>query len=141
MFDYDDDAYVDRRRGEDPGMFWELHPGPNAGDGLVVANNRRTGAGQGRGSLKRKVRCKQCGFFVDLNRKDASGGNENGDDFTIAKSAPSGTTSRGDTISDVVGDSDNKGGCGNCGSRNPSNAPPQDVHADIISSVLRSVYV
>lgn len=63
---------------KDPRGFTDVFPTETRGDGNIRPNNRKTGAGQGRGSFKRKVRCLQCGFPVDINRVDHSGGSLDG---------------------------------------------------------------
>jgi len=130
-----------KRRPDDPGIFLPLFPSETRGDGRLVANNLRTGAGQGRGSNRRKVRCLQCGFLADLNRKTNDGGDPEGNDYRIAKSAPSGTSPSGLTISDILGDSSNKRGCGNCGSRNfAEDRPPEDREDRLVRRILEVTY-
>ncbi len=62
---------------EDVGFddFW---PSPTSGNGKVVGNNRRDGAGQGKASFITKAHCMRCGFAVDLNQNDNSGGSLDG---------------------------------------------------------------
>jgi len=59
--------------------FEEVFPTETKGDGRVVENNLKTGGEQGRGSSKRKVKCKQCGFPFDVSKNDTSGGSSQGD--------------------------------------------------------------
>lgn len=56
----------------------DVFPTETKGNGLIAKNNLRTGAAQGVGSFKRKVKCKICGFPVDIQKVDHSGGSMDG---------------------------------------------------------------
>lgn len=58
---------------------YDVFPSETKGDGLPIKNNIKTGSRQGMGSSKRKVRCQICGFPVDINMVDHSGGSPEGD--------------------------------------------------------------
>jgi DNA-directed RNA polymerase subunit RPC12/RpoP len=53
-------------------------PSPTARDGRIRPNSANSGAGQGKGSPKRMVHCKQCGFVLDSKTNDNSGGTLDG---------------------------------------------------------------
>lgn len=142
MFDHGDEVVGRQpRRPDDVGLFLAMFPTETAGLGRIAGNNLLTGAGQGKSSAKRKVSCLQCGFMADLARRVNDGGEAEGRDFAIAKSAPSGTTPRGDTISDVVGESSGKKGCPNCGSKNFSEVLPHEKDEDsLVRRILEVTY-
>jgi hypothetical protein len=56
----------------------DAFPSETKGDGLLRKNNIRTGALQGPGSFKRKVKCQICGHLVDIQKVDHSGGSDDG---------------------------------------------------------------
>ena len=56
----------------------QMFPSSTAGTGRIRANSARTGKGQGKGSAKRMVKCRFCGFLVDSAKVDHSGGTESG---------------------------------------------------------------
>lgn len=62
---------------EEP-AFEEIWPTESRGDGIIVANNFRTGAAQGKSSMIRKAHCRLCGFPNDLVAVDHSGGSIDG---------------------------------------------------------------
>jgi len=82
-----------------PMGFSDVFPSETKGDGLLRPNNTRTGAAQGRGGFKKKVRCQICGFLVDLNKVDYSGGSFDGSGAggVITQSVDVGTMNNGDT--------------------------------------------
>jgi len=51
-----------------------MFPTRTAGSGRVRPNSARTGAGQGRGSNKLMVSCRQCGFVFDKKKVNQPGG-------------------------------------------------------------------
>lgn len=67
-------------RGTEPPQttFEDLWPSETKGNGLVVRNNRRTGAAQGKGTLLQKAHCRLCGFPNDLTKIDHQGGSIDG---------------------------------------------------------------
>ena len=79
--------------------FQNVFPSETSGDGFMRPNNSRTGASQGRGGFKRKVRCQICGFLVDINKVDYSGGSLDGQGAggVVTESADVGTLNNGDT--------------------------------------------
>lgn len=84
---------------KDPRGFNDVFPTETRGDGKIRENNVRTGAAQGKGSFKKKVRCQQCGFLVNLNTVDYSGGSLDGAGAggNIAQTADVGVMNNGDT--------------------------------------------
>lgn len=120
----------------DPRGFSDMFPSETRGDGLIRPNNTRTGAAQGRGGWKRKVRCQQCGFLNNIAQNDYSGGSLDGQGAAgdVTKSADVGVMNNGDTtdsgMTDDVGNQDThnvgeqayrKGaGCPFCLSKNSS---------------------
>jgi hypothetical protein len=84
---------------KDPRNFTDMFPSPTRGDGLLRPNNVRTGAEQGRAGLKKKVRCQQCGFLMDINKVDYSGGSLDGQGAAgeVVQSADVGVMNNGDT--------------------------------------------
>jgi hypothetical protein len=87
---------------KDPRGFTESFPTETRGDGLIRPNNARTGAAQGKGGWKKKVRCQQCGFLMDVNKVDYSGGSLDGQGAAgaVTISADVGTLSNGGTTDD-----------------------------------------
>jgi len=79
--------------------FEDIFPSETRGDGLMRPNNARTGGAQGKGSNKRKVRCQQCGFLVNINTVDYSGGSLDGRGAggAVTQSADVGDISNGET--------------------------------------------
>ena len=63
---------------KDPRGFNDVFPTETRGDGKLRENNVHTGAAQGKGGWKKKVRCQQCGFLVNLNTVDYGGGSLDG---------------------------------------------------------------
>lgn len=132
----DDGAPAFPIREKDPRGFIDVFPSETRGDGLIRPNNTRTGAAQGKGGWKRKVRCQQCGFLTNIAQNDYSGGSLDGQGAggAITKSADVGTMNNGDTtdsgMTDDVGNADQhyvgtqayrKGaGCPFCFSKNSS---------------------
>lgn len=120
--------------GEDaaPG-FAPTYPTESKGDGRVRPNNIRTGAGQGAGTVKRKVRCKQCGFLMDLSKNDYSGGSLDGAGAggAISKTTNTVTLTNGDTLTEYTGDQRAKkgAGCPMCFSKNGANVAPGELEA------------
>ncbi len=53
-------------------------PSSTARDGKVRPNSARDASGQGKGSPKEMVHCKQCGFVFDKNKVVHTGGNQEG---------------------------------------------------------------
>lgn len=107
-----------------PMGFTNSFPTETRGDGLMRENNSRTGAAQGKGGFKKKVRCQQCGFLVNLNAVDYSGGSLDGSgaggDINIV--SDTGTMLNGDTYTDTHGEQALKkgAGCPFCFSKNSS---------------------
>ena len=101
----------------------DVYPTETAGDGLIRDNNLISGSQQGAGSKKLKVKCKQCGFFPDLNRDNSSGGTLAQEDLTITKTTNTITLKGGFTYTENVGERviPRGYGCPVCGSRNYSN--------------------
>lgn len=99
----------------------KLYPSPTAGSGRLRPNSARTGRGQGRGSSKKMVHCRQCGFLVDTSRT-SRGGSYSGDGGlgAVAKTTTTGTTLAGASISDTYGEQviASGSGCPHCGSKN-----------------------
>ena len=99
-----------------------MWPNESAGDGRVRSNNVNDGSGQGKGAFKKKVACRQCGFMLDYQRDDHSGGDENGSGAGggVTKSEETVTLTGGTTMTENVGDQDfRKGaGCPLCFSKN-----------------------
>lgn len=95
--DYGQPAYPINER--DPRGFSDSFPTETRGDGLARPNNTRTGAAQGKGGWRRKVRCQQCGFLVNIQQVDYSGGSLDGQGAggVVNKSADVGTMNNGDT--------------------------------------------
>lgn len=85
---------------KDPMGFTDMFPSETRGDGLMRKNNAETGAAQGRGGTKRKVRCQQCGFLVDINAVDHSGGSfdGNGAGGAVTTVTDSGTMLSGESV-------------------------------------------
>jgi hypothetical protein len=104
--------------------FEDLWPSETKGDGRVVANNARTGAAQGKANFTRKAHCQMCGYPVDLNANDHSGGSPdgNGAGGVVTKSVASATLPNGTVHTEAVGSQAyNKGaGCPMCFSKNSS---------------------
>ncbi len=101
--------------------FENVFPTGTKGNGKVVANNKISGAGQGKGSPKRKVRCKMCGFLVDSSKNDSSGGSLDGN------GAGGTITSISDGFGGQAGDQAYKksSGCPLCFSKNNTQNPTQ----------------
>ncbi len=110
-----------------PGAEPEWHepwPTESRGNGVVVKNNRRTGAAQGKSSLIRKAHCRLCGFPNDLSRVDHSGGSLDGDGAggeinSVLESAP---VTGGGTHTEYAGEQAYRtnAGCSLCLSKNSS---------------------
>jgi len=105
----------------------KMFPSETAGNGRIRANSARTGAGQGKGSPRRMVRCAQCGFLVDMAKVDHSGGtmDGNGGYGPITKTVESTVydpQESGTAISANQGYGDHSvkknAGCPHCGSKN-----------------------
>ena len=94
-----------------------LFPSATAGDGMVVANNLRSGNRQpdAQPSVLRKVHCAQCGFLNSLHRVAPSGGDFNGDG-AYAGNTLSGSSNDGDLVGE--GNLQVGSGCALCGSKN-----------------------
>lgn len=111
--------------------FEALWPSESRGDGSIKANNRETGAAQGRGSLKRKVSCKQCGYLFDTSVSLHDGGSMdgNGGGGTITKTSTTYTNSAGVSVSFDYGDQafNPGGGCPLCFSRNGAASLSADI--------------
>lgn len=105
-------------------VFDPLWPSETKGNGNIVKNNKNTGAGQGIASFVLKAKCKQCGFPLDLNRNDTTGGSldGNGAGGAISTSTYTATLSNGDTHTEQAGSQAyNQGaGCPLCFSKNSS---------------------
>ena len=102
--------------------FSPMFPSPTARDGRVRANSKRTGQGQGRGSSRKFLHCKQCGYVFDRNKTDVSGGTESGDGGLSGIEIDSetytvGGSSHTDTFASVRR-VDPGAGCPQCGSKN-----------------------
>ena len=80
----------------DPTIFEDVFPSESKGDGMIRPNNVKPGWSQGAASFKRKVRCQQCGFLVDIQKVDHSGG-----DYEAA-GAGGGITTDGSALTPVV---------------------------------------
>lgn len=103
--------------------FSQTFPTSTARNGRVRRNSIKDGRGQGRGSSKKFVHCKQCGFVFDRNKTDRSGGVYSGE------GGLSGVTLDSQTVVLLNGQTANPaqfgtqtvppgGGCPNCGSKN-----------------------
>jgi len=103
-------------------VFPSLFPSPTAGNGLVVANNLRSGIRQpdANPSVLRKVHCTQCGYLNSLHRVAPSGGDENGNG-AFAGNTLSGSSDDADLVGE--GNLQVGSGCALCGSRNISASP------------------
>ena len=102
--------------------FSPLFPSPTARDGNVRRNSAQRGSGQGRGSSKRMIHCKQCGYVFDSNKVDTSGGAQDGDGGLEDVSTASATytvsgVSHTETYPNVRQVSEGAGCCV-CGSKN-----------------------
>lgn len=99
-----------------------LYPSSTAGDGRIRRNSARTGRGQGRGSSRRMVECRQCGFLCDASKVARGGGTYSGDGGLgpITKTTTTGTTLAGASLSETHGDRSVPAGsgCPMCGSKN-----------------------
>ncbi len=84
-----------------------LFPSPSAGDGKVRPNSARSGKGQGKGAATRYVTCKHCGFTVDSNTVDHSGGTQDGN---MGYSEVTKTADDAVGVTDLVSDSYVDGG-------------------------------
>ena len=104
--------------------FVDVFPTETRGNGLLRPNNVRTGAAQGKGGTKKKAYCQQCGFPVNLNTVDYSGGSLDGDGAggNVTETTSSGTMNNGDTYTDYYGEQAHKkgAGCPMCFSKNSS---------------------
>ena len=104
------------------GFGHKMFPSPTAGQGRVIKPYNQDTSGQGAASAIRKVKCRQCGFPVDISRTDISGGNAegNGGYGPVTESSSTGTVLSGGTFTDTYGDRDVPAGsgCPHCGSRN-----------------------
>ena len=109
-------------------MFKFSFPTRTARSGIVRANSANDGSGQGRGSSKRFGHCQQCGMVNNFLAIDTSGGSldGNGSRGPITKVDSTGTTLRGDSITQKYGDAVNRkgAGCALCGSKNASKFRP-----------------
>lgn len=102
--------------------FSPLFPSSTGRDGRVRPNSAKTGNGQGRGSPRRMIHCKQCGYVFDRNKTDVSGGSENGDGgLEDVQTTSVSYTVGGETHTDVFANVRGVGegsGCPQCGSKN-----------------------
>lgn len=102
--------------------FGDEFPTATRGDGKLRQNNVKTGAAQGKGSSKLKVRCRQCGMLVNLNTVDHSGGSLDGSGAggTITQVSDTGTMLNGNSYTDTHGEQALKkgAGCPHCFSKN-----------------------
>jgi hypothetical protein len=109
---------------KDPRGFSDLFPTDTKGDGCLRPNNVRTGAAQGKGGFKRKVRCQQCGFLTNLNAVDYSGGSLDGAGAggQITDTNDVGYDNQGTAITEAGGNQALKkgAGCPFCFSKNSS---------------------
>ncbi len=107
---------------EDSDGFSKMFPSSTGRDGRLRPNSRKRGAGQGKTSSKLIGYCKNCGFPINRNSVDHSGGSYLGDGGygALTKDTATGTLLNGNTFTDEWGDRDvNKGsGCPMCGSKN-----------------------
>ena len=124
MTEKDDGANARPIPDSNPMGFENAFPSPTKGDGLLRPNNLNTGAGQGKGGNKKKVRCQICGFLIDVNKVDYSGGSEDGQGAggSITETTDSGTLNNGETYSETYGEQAYKknAGCPLCFSKNGS---------------------
>lgn len=102
-----------------------MFPTRTAGSGRVRPNSARTGAGQGKGSNKLMVSCRQCGFIFDKKKVTQSGGDLQGKDGYGAVTITAGNTvydaqESGTAISATGGTGEQtvKRGCPFCGTLN-----------------------
>ena len=102
--------------------FSDVWPSETAGNGQPVSNNTHTGAAQGKPSIFRKVKCRQCGYPMDAARNDHSGGSldGNGAGGSVSTATNSYTPSGGGTASDPGGTQTYRqgAGCPLCFSKN-----------------------
>lgn len=130
-FETDDGAAAKPRRPEESVGFAPLFPSETRGDGKLRANNKESGGLLGSGSFKKKVSCSNCGFMLDLNRDDVSGGSDsgNGAGGRIAVETVSLTQPGGETYTEYSPDQSfaKGGGCPMCFSKNGSKNRPEDV--------------
>ena len=77
-FENDDGAASKSKDAERASGFMPLFPTETRGDGRLKANNVPDDSKQGQVSSKRKASCANCGFLLDLNRDDVSGGSDDG---------------------------------------------------------------
>lgn len=121
---YDLDRAFARKASPPQVDFQELWPTETRGDGSIVANNRRGGDAQGKGSLIRKAHCRLCGFPNNLIAVDHSGGSldGNGGAYLISSGTVSYPVSGGGTATETYGNPGVRpnAGCALCGSKNSS---------------------
>lgn len=120
--------------------FDDLWPTETRGDGKVRPNNFRTGAAQGKSSIKRKAPCRLCGFLNDLTLIDHSGGSIDGEGAggnitTTTVSAPTSAPAnqgKGYTHTEQVGTQAYRGasGCALCFSKNSTG-----MRVDVLTEV------
>ena len=105
-----------------PMGFENAFPTETKGDGLLRPNNANTGAAQGKGGTKKKVKCQICGFLFDANKVDYAGGSLDGQGAAgaVTQSTDTGTLSNGDSYSETYGNQAYKknAGCPLCFSKN-----------------------
>lgn len=111
----------ERRASEESDGFSKMFPSATGRDGRVRRNSARTGRGQGRGTTKRMVRCKQCGFLFDANRTAHDGQSQDGEGGlgNLTKYSDSYTVSGVSRTDTYASQTARKGaGCPLCGTRN-----------------------
>ena len=106
------------------GFGHKMFPSPTAGQGKLIKPYDRDTSGQGQASSIRKIKCRQCGFPVDISRTNISGGSSegNGGYGPVTEASSTGTVLGGGTFTDTWGDRTVPAGsgCSHCGSRNCS---------------------
>lgn len=102
--------------------FAPMFPTVTQGRGRVRSNSANTGRGQGRGTNKKMVDCKICGYWYDINRNDHAGGDLSGDggNGDIALQSIAYILLNGDSHTDNFGAQtmNQGGGCPLCGTKN-----------------------